>query len=228
MIDRKEMIYAQALAHADFLATTFDMIDAPHREASNRLAHWIVSKYDSKTGLDVIVVCTGNSRRSMMGASMGNLAAAYYGLPGIRFYSGGTAATAFNSRSIATLEDVGFVVEKTGEEASRGHDSTPNPKYRVSWGAGLEAIEFSKNYADKSNPQHGFAALLVCTEADADCPIVNGADLRLSMPYRDPKEYDGSAFESIKYAERRDDIGRAMLAALSQARLTLQRDHDRK
>jgi arsenate reductase len=38
------------------------------------------------------------------------------------------------------------------------------------------------------------------------------------MPYLDPKIYDGGAYESAKYAERRDDIGRLMLAVMAQAR----------
>ena len=45
-----------------------------------------------------------------------------------------------------------------------------------------------------------------------------GAALRVSMPYLDPKIYDGGAYETAKYAERRDDMGRLMLAVMMQAR----------
>ena len=38
------------------------------------------------------------------------------------------------------------------------------------------------------------------------------------MPYLDPKIYDGGAYESAKYAERRDDMGRLMLSVMMQAR----------
>jgi arsenate reductase len=58
----------------------------------------------------------------------------------------------------------------------------------------------------------------VCSEADEACPFVKGAALRLSMPYLDPKIYDGGSYEATKYAERRDDIGRLMLAVMVQAR----------
>jgi hypothetical protein len=34
----------------------------------------------------------------------------------------------------------------------------------------------------------------------------------------DPKIYDGGAYESAKYAERRDDMGRLMLSVMMQAR----------
>jgi hypothetical protein len=207
--------------HAAYLATTFDRIDPAHREAGARLAGWIAANHRPGTPLHVTVVCTGNSRRSILGSSMGNLAAAYAGLPEVRFHSGGTAPTAFNPRTIAALRAVGFAVEPTGAEAPRGEPATPNPVHRVSWGEGLAAIEFSKTYGDPANPSAGFAALMVCSEADESCPFVKGAALRLSMPFLDPKTYDDGAYEAAKYAERRDDIGRVLLAALFQARAEL-------
>ncbi len=205
--------------HADVLTTAFDLIDEPHREAGATLADWIVKNYRPGSKLDVIVVCTGNSRRSILGATMGNIAADYYGLPEVRFHSGGTAPSAFNSRTIAALREIGVEVDPTGEEAPRGEPKTANPKSRIRWGtSGAEAIEFSKRYDDPSNPKAGFAALMVCSEADSACPNVKGASLRISMPYLDPKIYDGGAYESAKYAERRDDIGRLMLSVMMQAK----------
>jgi hypothetical protein len=214
--------------HADFLTTSSDMIDEPHRLAGGKLADWIAKNYRPGQRLEVVVVCTGNSRRSMLGATMGNIAAAYYGMPEICFHSGGTAPTAFNSRTMNTLKEIGVEVEPTGKEAARGEPQTANPVYRVRWGApattgetSYEATEFSKHYGDPANPQKGFAALMVCGEADAACPVVKGAAVRISMPYLDPKIYDGGAYESAKYAERRDDMGRLMLAAMMQARQRL-------
>lgn len=214
--------------HADYLTTTFDMIDPPHRDAGESLAHWIAARYEPGKPLHVMAVCTGNSRRSILGASMGNLAAAYYGMPEIRFHSGGTAPSAFNPRTVAVLRSIGFEVEPTGKEAERGEPKTKNPIYRIAWGDGLETLEFSKQFADRSNPQAGFAALMVCGEADSACPFVKGASLRLSMPYLDPKIYDDGAYESAKYAERRDDIGRLMLSVMVQARASLRAKESRK
>lgn len=204
--------------HADYLATTFELIDEAHRAAGETLARWIARNYKPGEPLEITAICTGNSRRSMMAASMGNLAASYHGLPEIRFHSGGTAPSAFNRRTIAALRAIGFSVEPTGDEARRGDPATPNPIYRVGWGEGLEALEFSKTYGDPSNPKAGFAALMVCGEADEGCPFVKGAGLRVSMPYLDPKIYDDSAYETAKYAERRDDIGRLMLSVMARAR----------
>ena len=100
----------------------------------------------------------------------------------------------------------------------RGEPKTANPTFAVRWGTGMEATEFSKTYFDASNPQQGFAALMVCGEADAACPLIKGAAARISMPYLDPKIYDDSTYEALKYAERRDDIGRLMLSVMMQVR----------
>jgi arsenate reductase len=212
-------------AHADTLTASFDMIGDTHRLAGQKLVDWIAKNYRQRERLDVVVVCTGNSRRSILGSTMGNMAAAYYGMPEVRFHSGGTAPTAFNARTVNTLKEIGIEVEPTGKEAARGESQTANPVYRIRWGSPgdtsgplMEATEFSKRYDDPANPQSGFAALMVCGEADAGCPFVKGSALRVSMPYLDPKIYDGGSLESAKYAERRDDMARLMLAVIMQAR----------
>jgi hypothetical protein len=217
--DTRKSLNPKVSAHADLLTTSLDVIDERHRDAGEKLSDWIAKNYRPGQPLHVTFICTGNSRRSILGATMGNVAAAYYGMPEIRFSSGGTAPTAFNARTIAALKEIGIEIEPTGTEAPRGEPKTANPVYRVRWGrSGQEATEFSKTYSDPSNPQEGFAALMVCGEADAACPFVKGAVLRVSMPYLDPKIYDDGAYEAIKYAERRDDIGRLMLSVMMQVR----------
>lgn len=217
-------MHAKLRAHADLLTTQFDTIDEAHRKPADELVRWIAKSYEPGKPLGVIAMCTGNTRRSMLSATMGNVAAAYYGLPGVRFYSGGTEPDAFNPRTVATLKEIGVEIEATGKEAPRGKANNPNPIYRVSWGKGLETVEFSKKYTDAHNPQTGFASILVCSEADDACPKVPGASARIPVPYLDPKAFDGAAFESAKYAERRDDIGRFMLSVLMQARRRLELD----
>ena len=144
------------------LTRSFDMIGETHRLAGQKLVDWIAKNYRPGKPLDVVVVCTGNSRRSILGATMGNIAAAYYGMPEIRFHSGGTAPTAFNARTVNALKEIGVEIEPTGKEAARGEPQTANPVYRVRWGSpggtgepALEATEFSKHYDDPANPQAG-------------------------------------------------------------------------
>jgi arsenate reductase (thioredoxin) len=205
-------------AHADLLATQFDMIDPEKHAAVNDFAPWIAKSYKPGEPLGAIVICTGNTRRSILGATMGNIAAAYYGFESFRFGSGGTDPDAFNPRTMTALKAIGVTIEPTGDDAPSGSSLNPNPVYTMTWGQGLDRKEFSKRYTDAVNPQKGFAALLVCSEADASCPQVNNAAVRIAIPYIDPKAYDGATIEAAKYAERRDDIGRFMMAAMMQAR----------
>jgi len=44
------------------------------------------------------------------------------------------------------------------------------------------------------------------------------------MPYLDPKIYDDSTYEALKYAERRDDIGSLMLSVMMQVRNRLNQE----
>lgn len=213
---RKDMNEKTRL-HGDLLTTQFDLVEDGHRKAVDELADWIVRSYKPGRPLGVVTICTGNTRRSALSAAMGNVAAAYYGLPEVRFSSGGLDPDAINPRTVATLREIGVEVEPTDREAPRGKAGHPNPVYRVRWGKGLETEEFSKKYTDARNPQDGFAAILVCTEADAACPMVKGAAVRIPVPFLDPKSFDGAAFEAAKYAERRDDIGRFMLAVMLHA-----------
>ncbi len=206
-------------AHLDTLARDLDRIADPYHSAGWQLAKWLAAHHRPGITLPVVVVCTGNSRRSMLGAMMGNAAAVFIGLPEIRFWSAGTAPSAFNPRTIAALRAIGFEIAPTGDEAPRGSDGLPNPCYRVRWGsgAGQELIEFSKALGAPSLPKTGFAAVMVCDEADAGCPIVPGAAIRISMPFPDPKTADDTPREGEQYAAARDALGRIMLATLSEA-----------
>jgi arsenate reductase len=210
-------------AHVDRLVGRDDSEAIPHRGEAEAFGAWIDAHRRSESGAPVIVVCTGNSRRSILGATMGNIVAAFLGRPEVRFSSGGTAPSAFNPRTIAALEAIGVVITPTGDQAPPGLSNEPNPVYRVRWGAvpgnpETEAIEFSKRYDDASNPRSGFAALMVCDEAADDCPAVPGASLRVPIPFADPKEADGTPVEPVRYAERRDDLARWMLHALTRVR----------
>lgn len=188
-----------------------------HAEASEHLAAWIAEQYPLDPSLRVIVVCTGNSRRSILGSTLGNAIAARFGLTRLRFSSGGTDPSAFNPRTINALKEVGFRIEATGESAPPGKGGESNPRYRVAWSDSEETIEFSKHFADASNPKRGFAAIMVCAEANAECPVVPGASLRVAMPFDDPKSSDGSPEESAAYAQRRDEIAASLLAVLRKA-----------
>ena len=190
------------------LAAGFDTI-VPARKAQLRaLADYLVHRYRAGQTPQLIVICTHNSRRSHMGQVWLAAGAAYYGLPPLRSYSGGTEATAFNPRAVAALRRLGFAITTADEHAA-------NPRYNVHWGSESAAdTAFSKVYSESPNPRDGFAALLVCDSAAEACPVVTGADRRLLLPYEDPKAFDGTPQEAAMYEERARQIGREMLYVL--------------
>jgi arsenate reductase len=216
-------------AYLDQLSASVEPLTPLQQEACHALARWIAHHHRTGMPSPIIVICTGNSRRSMLGSTLGNLAATYHGLPGVRFFSGGTHPTAFNPRTIATLRAIGLDIQPTGAEAPRGEPDLPNPIYRIDWGVQpgdpacqCHSIEFSKKYSDPANPASGFAAIMVCDEADGACPTIPGADLRIPLPFQDPKSSDDSPAETAQYAERRDEIARVLLHGLLQAKRAIQ------
>ena len=215
----RDTLFPPIAAHIERLATTHDEIAEPHRTAGQRLAEWVGAQHRHREALPIVVVCTGNSRRSILGAMMGNAIASFLGRPELRFFSAGTTPSAFNSRTIQALRSIGFEVDATGEDAAPGPEGLVNPRYLVRWGTdpAQQMLEFSKALGDPALPRGGFAAVMVCDEADAGCPIVPGAAIRIAVPFPDPKSADDTPRERDRYAATRDDMGRFLFAALDLA-----------
>lgn len=136
-----------------------------------------------KGRLALLFACTHNSRRSLLAQVLALAAARHAGVQNVHTFSGGTEATYVNPRALSALRRVGF------------DELDPN-------------VVFSKTIDDPANPKSDFVAVMVCTEADAACPVVNGATRRLSLPYEDPRLADGTAEEHDRYDQRVEQIGR--------------------
>ena len=86
-----------------------------------------------------------------------------------------------------------------------------NPHYELTYHEKRKPIiVYSKTFDDISNPKNNFAAVMTCTNADENCPIIPGAEKRISLPFEDPKIFDNSAQESEKYDERSIQIATEM------------------
>jgi arsenate reductase (thioredoxin) len=204
-------IYQAVRKYLDEVGREAAPANAVHQESMQKLGTWLASRAKQKS--DIVIVCTGNSRRSILGSTLGNIVSAYRQWPKVRFYSAGTTPSAFNPRTIATLQKIGVVITPTGSQAKAGKSGDKNPHYRVQWGsaASAESLEYSKALGDVSLPAKDFAALMVCSEADQECPTVEGATLRLALPFEDPKTFDDTPKEAEEYAKTRDLIARTLL-----------------
>lgn len=182
--------------------------DATHRARLEELAKALRAQLADLGHLDVLFVCTHNSRRSHLAQLLGIGAARYAGLTAVRTFSGGTEVTAFNPRAVDALQRAGFEIGGGGGE---------NPVYEVRLSS-ADAVEtaFSKKLDDPANPSQNFVAVMTCTQADAACPFVKGATRRVSVPYEDPKVADGTAEETQRYDERVEQLGRDLVWVMRQ------------
>lgn len=189
-------------------------INQERKNSLNSFAEYISHKILNGNIANLIFICTHNSRRSTMSQIWAQTGAEYFNIPNIKCFSGGTEATAFNPRAVKTVKNYGFKVEQK--------DESENPIYLVSFSDEKEPITcFSKVYSDKFNPQTNFAAIMTCSDADANCPLVLGAEARFPIKYDDPKEFDNTNLENEKYAERFEQIGIEMLYVFSNVKLNL-------
>ncbi|MCX7632333.1 MAG: hypothetical protein N2Z22_03260 [Turneriella sp.] len=165
------------------------------------LRDYLLSKKAASQIAQLVFICTHNSRRSQFAQAMTQLLSAYCNLNWIQSYSGGTEVTAFHPTAVAALRGLGFAMEKISEGE--------NPRYRVAAGD-LVAEFFSKKFDDPPNPKAQFAAVMVCSSADAGCPFVPGADVRIRLPFEDPKDADGTPQAEEVYRTRALEIGRTL------------------
>ena len=210
----KPAFYEKLMTYCASLEEESDQIPEARKSQLAELGDFIYRKQKDHEKAAVIVICTHNSRRSHMGQLWLAAAAAFYGLDDIWTASGGTEETAFNTSAVAALQKAGFKIDQQSPGS--------NPVYAASLGNGDADMQmFSKKYDHPVNPVSGFAAVMVCSEADAACPVVPGADARFPIQYVDPKQADGTPEEEKAYTERCRQIAREMFFAVRHAKQRL-------
>jgi arsenate reductase len=189
----------------------FNQIPDERKKIIRLLTDFLIQRSKAGQKIRLNFICTHNSRRSHISQIWAQTAAHFYGVEGVETFSGGTEATAFNPRAVAAMKSAGFeiVIEKDGT----------NPIYEVRYSGQASPITvFSKKYDDEFNPKKDFAAIMTCSHADENCPLVVGASSRIAVTYDDPKDFDGTPQEAAKYSERVREIGREILYAFSQVK----------
>lgn len=189
------------------LIKDFDTIPAERKHLLEELAGFVNLQAAKSLPAKLVFICTHNSRRSHLSQIWAQTAAYYYGIKNVECYSGGTEATAFNLRAVQALQKIGFKISASG--------NPDNPTYKVEFAEDGISLAYSKRYDDPNNPSEGFCAVMTCSDADENCPVIPGASLRLPISYDDPKDYDNTSIEKEKYEERCKQIGTEILYAFS-------------
>ena len=166
---------------------------------------------DEKT-ININFICRHNSRRSQLDQIWAQTIANFYDLD-ISTYSGGTESTALFAEVTNTLKSTGFLVTIISEGK--------NPIFAIKFGKNANPIlGFSKKYDSEYNPHSGFIAVMTCSSASTDCPLVRGAKIRFSLTYNDPKTSDNTPNQKGVYAERSKQIATEIKYLLELVKLS--------
>lgn len=189
-----------------------DSITEERKKVLQSLVGYIQEKITSGQPVRLNFICTHNSRRSHLSQVWAQALATHYNIPNVICYSGGTEATALFPAAVQTLEEQGFMIVKLSNEK--------NPVYSIKFGPNSPpVVGFSKTYDHAFNPVSGFAAIMTCSQADAGCPFIAGAEKRIPITYEDPKEFDGTALQKQKYRERSTQIATELKYVFSEIKI---------
>lgn len=192
------------------VTSEFDQIPVERQRELKKVALFVRSKLQAGEDPQLTFICTHNSRRSHLSQVWAQTAAAYYDVSGVKTFSGGTEATACNYRTVRAMRRAGFSVANSTPGAE-------NPHYLIQYSEEASPIEaFSKVYSEDGNPDSNFIAVMTCSHADKNCPIVEGSLMRVAVPFVDPKVSDGTDKENATYDERCHQIAREMFYLMSQ------------
>ena len=97
--------YETLLASVEERIEEYEQIDRDRRVKLEDLAERIKSGLSGIDPVEIIFICTHNSRRSHMSQLWAQLAAGYFGVDRVRCYSGGTEATAFHPWAVKTMRE---------------------------------------------------------------------------------------------------------------------------
>lgn len=200
-------LYISIKNYCDTLVKCFDEIPNERKLILQKIADFITTKQRENLPIQLVYICTHNSRRSHFGQVWSAVAAQYFNTKNVFTFSGGTEATAFHPNAIDALKRIDFDIISDG--------NTNNPNYKVAFGEGLITNCFSKVYNDDANPKTNFAAIMTCSDAEENCPFIPGVALRIGTTYDDPKAFDGTELQNNKYDERCRQIALETLYAFS-------------
>ena len=86
--------------YCDSLVKEFDKIPSERKEILERITQYIAKKSILDKPINLVYICTHNSRRSHFGQVWAKVASDYFHIKNVHTFSGGTEATAFNINAI--------------------------------------------------------------------------------------------------------------------------------
>lgn len=181
-------------------------IDAVRKRHLDGVIQRLNELYAQHKQLNLVFICTHNSRRSILAQTWAFIAARFFDKPNISVYSGGTEQTAVYPGIISSLQEAGLDIFTHGQE--------PNKSYSVKLEDQVLELS-SKRYDSNINPKNNFVALMTCSDADQNCPFIPAAIARISLTFEDPKFSDGTEAEYQVYFNKSMEIANELFYIFS-------------
>jgi protein-tyrosine phosphatase/arsenate reductase len=143
---------------------SFAQISEERKNLLLKYTAYLQQKIDQNLSIQLVYVCTHNSRRSHFGQIAAMVAAQFFDVKKVSTFSGGTEATEFNPNAIKALKLIGLEIYSNEEKN--------NPTYKVFFSDNNFTTCYSKVYNHVANPTNHFAAIMMCSDAEQNCPII--------------------------------------------------------
>ena len=191
------MFYNQIQLFCLEITSSFKNIPSSRLQRLDEIVLEINEIFNNKKNLNFLFVCTHNSRRSQFANVWAEIAATFYNLNSIKSYSCGTEKSIVSKNTIEALEDLGLKIHN--------HPNINNA-FHAFYGKELFIDVFSKKYSDSSISKENTIAIMTCTDADQNCPIIPYAKNRISLNFKDPKRFDNTSYFRMEYQKTAKEI----------------------
>jgi arsenate reductase len=166
------------------------MIQESRLEKLKQIQDYIKSKIHQKEEVNLIFICVQNSRRSHLAQVFAQQAAIQNNFSNVHCFSGGVEVTRIHPNTIEALKRFGFsIIQK-----SEGN----NPLFEIDI-EGIKLPLYSKNFEEVTKQLKSFAAIMVCSETETNCPYIPNAEKKILLPYDDPKIADNTSNPTDEY-----------------------------
>ncbi len=193
--------------YCDKRISEFDLIPESRKKVLLQLSAYL--RYKETDPIDLLFVCADNSSVSIFSQVWAKVAGNFYGYPNVETHSAGIRQSNLAANIVYTLSSLGFDLFVVGDEENSKHYFVFDQRKNT-------CICRSKTLYHYSLPTKEFGVISNHIEADKIIENLKGAELRLLMPYTDPKFSDVSPIAQQEYHNCSNEIAREMLFAFSK------------